>query len=323
MIRPDSRRTVTICDGAVIQGPVSLRGTNLLSVSCAGFNCTIESDGTDSCLYGAGESVGIYGITFRNGVAQEHSKRNSYRYGGNVRISAPGRHRVVNCTFVGGNATDGGNLHVRATGSPFWSGVHSDNAVTIVNSTFVGGIGGNLDVSATKSDGKGASVQISGSEFIDSVGKGGAIVSATGSANITNCRFEANKGGQYGGGLTVVAGGPLPSVIQENIFTSNEGEEAGGLSVPTWMGSLPSLHVLNNVFEDNAAIIPYWSGKEWSGGAAYIAEGIIKEALVSGNQGSGNSNDNGPCADISLRLRGDINNPICVSTDVDFSTGTS
>lgn len=230
----------------------------------------------------------------------------------------------MNCTFVGGQGTSGGNLHIIARGSPYWSGVSSDNTITIINSTFIGGIGGNLLAGAYKDKiYNNATVQIKGSKFIGAEGKGGAVVAASGSVNVTDCQFENNKEGADGGGLSVVSGGPLPSMIEENTFISNEGIVAGGLSVPTYIGSLPSLYVLNNVFEDNIASVPTSGSRTWGGGAVYVnVPSWVNEVTLSGNQGSGNSNANGAstCGDISLRLPTDSNNPICAVVDVEFSS---
>jgi len=162
-------------------------------------------------LESQGANVEIKEITFLDGA-------NAGGDGGNVLIRGFGApHRILRCSFEGGESEQGGNLYVQTTGS-----------VVVRESTFVNGAA-------------------------SSVG-GGLAVHGASDLRIVDSVFSGNTASGEGGGVFTTfggTGGPGQEItVRGSIFEGNAANVGGGIAVSE-LGTVPVVTVLHTEFTNN------------------------------------------------------------------------
>jgi hypothetical protein len=175
-------------------------------------HCEIRGNGMHQNLIVTGANITLRGLLFSNGFGLNGD-------GGNVEIRATGHHRIVQCAFVNGTATNnGGNLAVKLA-----------ETVVVQDSSFSFGLGLG--------------------------GAGGLYIAASKSSVVNNSIFEGNVGGSNvgstGGGLWV-KGGRSVEIVQ-SYFLENSADLGGGFFV-SHLASFPALKILHCRFELNSAV---------------------------------------------------------------------
>lgn len=222
--------------------------------------CILQSTGEDMILETRGGQIDLIDLIFRNGTNPDPKGE-----GGNVRIQGYGDpHRIVRCTFEGGQSNIGGNLYFSTTGE-----------VQITGSSFIDGFaitsGGGLAVDGA------TQVVLDGSNPIDgpTVFRGNTA-GAEGGAFFTTRVDISNDSGQR-------------IDIKGTVFDLNSANIGGAVAVSE-LGYLPSLTILETNFTDNMAI-----DNGGAGAFVQIIEGI--SVSFGNNTGSGNIAGTGDCPD--------------------------
>lgn len=197
---------------------------------------------------------------------------NSNDNGGNVAISGGGNHRIIDSSFRNGVSGDrGGNLFLEGSAM-----------VIIEGSTFLDGMategGGGLAVEGL------SNVEIVMSDFTGNMAPQGAGFYST--------AIDPNADGQM-------------IIIEGVTFEANAAEVGGGFLVEM-LGQMPSLAILNSVFNDNTA-------NEVAGAGAIVQFLDDLELVLSGNSGSGNMAVS-LCPDLLGVFEGQ-NLPTCIAVD--------
>jgi hypothetical protein len=143
-------------------------------------------------------------------------------------VDADGDHRIIGCEFRNGECDRG----------------------------FSGDYGGNVFIKTS------GSVLLQRSSFINGTGLGGGVAVWDAPVFSTDqCLFEGNSGaGVFSGNLDAALRDPGQNITFNNTsFINNEGDYGGGF-LASGFGTMPSLAVLNCVFEGNTASVDGGAG---------------------------------------------------------------
>ena len=192
--------------------------------------CVLQSSGSDRNLVVTGNDFTLQDIVFLNGIArgQGNVQFENNACGGNVVVDGGGDHRIIGCEFHNGTCDPG----------------------------FGGRYGGNVFIKTS------GSVQLQRSSFINGTGFGGGVAVWDAPVFTTdNCLFEGNIGaGVFSGNLDDALRDPGQKITFNNTsFINNQGDYGGGF-LASGFGSMPSLAVLNCVFEGNTATVDGGAG---------------------------------------------------------------
>jgi hypothetical protein len=214
---------VALCGIIVTGSAIVVEQSNV--TLCCGYEegaqeCVLQSSGSDRNLVVTGDDFTLQDIVFLNGVGrgQGNAQFDGNACGGNVVVDGDGDHRIIGCEFYNGTCNGGG-------------------------------YGGNVFIKTS------GSIRLQRSSFINGTGYGGGVAVWDAPVFTTDqCLFEGNSNaGVFSGNLDAALRNPGQNITFNNTsFINNEGDYGGGF-LASGFGTMPSLAVLNCVFEGNKA----------------------------------------------------------------------
>jgi hypothetical protein len=272
---------VALCGNIVTESAIVVEQSNI-TLCCAdegdAQECVLQSSGNDRNLVVTGDDFTLQDIAFLNGVArgQGKAKFEGNACGGNVVVDGNGDHRIIGCEFRNGSCDRG----------------------------FGGSYGGNVFIKTS------GSVSLKRSSFINGTGIGGGVAVWDAPVFSTDhCLFEGNSGaGVFSGNLDAEVREPGQSITFDSTsFINNEGDYGGGF-LASGFGTMPSLLVVNCVFEGNTASV--------DGGAGSVFPDKDEVYLrLFNNTGNDNVASNDSCDGFSFHLG---TNTMCFDVTEDY-----
>jgi hypothetical protein len=257
---------VALCGNILTDSAIVVEQSNV--TICCGYEggaqeCVLQSSGRDRNLVVTGNDFTLQDIVFLNGVArgQGNVQFEGNACGGNVVVDGDGDHRIIGCEFHNGTCGQGF------------------------------GYGGNIFIKTS------GSVRLQQSSFINGTGFGGGVAVWDAPVFSTDhCLFEGNTGaGVFSGNLDAALRDPGQNITFNNTsFINNEGDYGGGF-LASGFGTLPSLAVLNCVFEGNTASV------DGGAGSAFPDRNELDLRLFN-NTGNDNVASTGNCTGFSFYL---------------------